>query len=132
MTSKFDNLNNPDSFDSPNQSLSESDPLTRSTAQDSLAEPKSSEHFDNSLQGVDFDSDVTATPSQFEASIAQVLADSGPDGIVEGLTPMHRQNFDESRVDEVLVEDNLDDADYPTIRDIADKDAVKHSHEDDL
>ena len=50
----------------------------------------------------------------------------------QGVTPMHRQNIDESRVDEVLVEDALDDEDYPSIRDIADTDAVAHSHNDDL
>lgn len=54
------------------------------------------------------------------------------DGVSEGLTPMHRQNIDESRVDEVLVEDALDDKDYPGIRDIADDDAVAHSHSNDL
>ncbi len=50
----------------------------------------------------------------------------------EGLTPMHRQNIDEARVDEVLVEDALDDKNYPNIADIADPDAVEHSHENDL
>ena len=54
------------------------------------------------------------------------------DGVTQGLTPMHRQNIDESRIDEVLVEDNLDDPDYPTIRDIADDDTVEHSFGDDL
>lgn len=54
------------------------------------------------------------------------------DGVSEGLTPMHPQNIDESRIDEVLVEDALDDKDYPGIRDIADNDAVAHSHNDDL
>ena len=49
----------------------------------------------------------------------------------EGLTPMHRQNIDESRIDEVLVEDSLDSTDYPDIRDIADEDAVSQSHEDE-
>lgn len=48
----------------------------------------------------------------------------------EGLTPMHRQNIDEARIDEVLVEDSLDSTDYPDIRDIADEDAVSQSHED--
>ena len=52
--------------------------------------------------------------------------------VSEGLTPIHRQNIDESRIDEVLVEDNLDDKDYPTIRDIADNEAVEHSFDDDL
>lgn len=50
----------------------------------------------------------------------------------QGLTPMHRQNIDEARADEVLVEDNLDDSDYPDIVDIADKDAAEHSNNDDL
>jgi hypothetical protein len=50
----------------------------------------------------------------------------------QGLTPMHRQNIDEARVDEVLVEDNLDDSDYPDIVDIADREAAEHSNNDDL
>lgn len=50
----------------------------------------------------------------------------------QGLTPMHRQNIDEARADEVLVEDNLDDSDYPNIVDIADRDAAEHSNNDDL
>ena len=49
----------------------------------------------------------------------------------QGITPMHRQNIDESRVDEVLVEDSLQDKDYPEIRDIADDDAVSQSYEDE-
>ncbi len=32
-------------------------------------------------------------------------------------------NFDINRITELLVEDNLDDSDYPSIVDIADKDA---------
>ncbi|WP_352336777.1 hypothetical protein [Psychrobacter sp. 16-MNA-CIBAN-0192] len=51
---------------------------------------------------------------------------------VDGLTPMHRQNIDESRIDEILVEDNLDDIDYPDIVDIADRDAARYSNDDDL
>lgn len=53
------------------------------------------------------------------------------ENLQEGLTPMHRQNIDESRIDEVLVDDALDDEDYPTIRDIADDDAVEQSFEDE-
>lgn len=56
---------------------------------------------------------------------------AGSDAI-DGLTPMRRQNIDESRIDEILVEDNLDDIDYPDIVDIADKDATRHSNDDDL
>ena len=51
---------------------------------------------------------------------------------VDGLTPMYRQNIDESRIDEILVEDNLDDIDYPDIVDIADRDAAKYSNNDDF
>lgn len=48
----------------------------------------------------------------------------------QGLTPMHRQNVDESRIDELLIDDNLDDSDYPDIVDIADRDAAKLSNDD--
>ena len=65
-----------------------------------------------------------------DSAVTEGQTDS--EGVSEGLTPMHRQNIDEARVDEVLVEDALDDKDYPSIRDIADNDAVQHSHEDDL
>lgn len=50
----------------------------------------------------------------------------------QGLTPMHRQNIDESTIDNVLVQDNLDDSDYPSIVDIADKEAAEHSNDDDF
>ena len=50
----------------------------------------------------------------------------------QGLTPMHRQNIDESRVDEVLVQDNLDDSNYPDSLDIADREAAERSNDDDF
>ncbi len=50
----------------------------------------------------------------------------------QGLTPMHRQNVDEANVENVLVQDNLDDDDYPDIVDIADKDAAENSNDDDF
>lgn len=50
----------------------------------------------------------------------------------QGLTPMHRQNIDESQVDDLLVEGNLDDNDYPDIVDIADRDAAERSNDDDF
>ena len=50
----------------------------------------------------------------------------------QGLTPIHRQNIDEARIDEVLVEDNLDDKAYPDIVDIADRDAAKVSNDDNF
>lgn len=49
----------------------------------------------------------------------------------QGVTPMHRQNIDEARVDEVLVDDNLDDSDYPDIVDIADREAAERSNDDE-
>lgn len=58
-------------------------------------------------------------------------AEVGTDA-TQGLTPMHRQNVDEANVDNVLVQDNLDDADYPDIVDIADKDAAENSSDDDF
>lgn len=50
----------------------------------------------------------------------------------QGLTPMHRQNIDEANAENLLVQDNLDDSDYPDIVDIADRDAAEHSNNDDL
>ena len=44
---------------------------------------------------------------------------------VQGLTPMHRQNIDESTIDNLLVQDNLDDSHYPNIVDIADEEAAE-------
>lgn len=103
--------------------MTNTDPQDNTPPKSMRAEPVDSESLDT---------DSVTDPSQFEASIDQVMAELGNDGPTEGLTPIHRQNFDESRVDEVLVEDNLDDTGYPTIRDIADDDAVQHSHDDDL
>ncbi len=50
----------------------------------------------------------------------------------QGLTPMHRQNVDEAQIDELLIEGNLDDDDYPDIIDIADKDAAEHTNNNDF
>ncbi|MGP9545223.1 hypothetical protein ACT3QR_09490 [Psychrobacter sp. AOP7-B1-25] len=52
--------------------------------------------------------------------------------VTQGLTPSHRQNLDESRVDEILVQDNLDDSDYPNAMDIADREAAERSNDDDF
>ena len=51
---------------------------------------------------------------------------------VQGLTPMHRQNIDESTIDNLLVQDNLDDNHYPNIVDIADEEATERSNENDF
>ncbi len=50
----------------------------------------------------------------------------------QGLTPMHRQNLDEAQVDDLLVEGNLDDSDYPDIVDIADRDAAERTNDNDF
>jgi len=52
--------------------------------------------------------------------------------VTQGITPVHRQNIDESRVDEILVQDNLDDSDYPDAMDIADREAAERSNDDDF
>ena len=46
-----------------------------------------------------------------------------------GLTPMHRQNIDESRIDELLVDDGVNEDHFPTIRDIADPNAINESYD---
>ena len=51
---------------------------------------------------------------------------------IQGLTPAHRQNIDESRVDEILVQDNLDDRNYPDSMDIVDREAAERSNDDDF
>ena len=68
----------------------------------------------------DFDEDTGFRSSQVGGDATQ------------GLTPVHHQNIDESRIDELLVEENLDDSHYPSIADIADKDAAKLSHDNDF
>lgn len=71
------------------------------------------------------DDDVIDNSAGFNNS--QVGSDA-----TQGLTPIHRQNIDESRVDELLVQDNLDDADYPSVIDIADAEAAERSNDDDF
>lgn len=45
-----------------------------------------------------------------------------------GVTPIHRQNIDEQRIDELLVEDGISEDHYPDILDIADPDAIDESY----
>ena len=81
--------------------------------------------LDNSMLHTINNDDVIDNTAGFDNSQAGTEA-------TEGLTPMHRQNIDESTIDNVLVQDNLDDSDYPDIVDIADKEAAEHSNDDDL
>lgn len=79
---------------------------------------------DSMLHTIDND-DVIDNTAGFNNS--EVATDA-----TQGLTPMHRQNIDEATIDNVLVQDNLDDSDYPDIVDIADKEAAEHSNDDDF
>ena len=45
-----------------------------------------------------------------------------------GMTSIHRQNMDEQRIDEILVEDSFNEQHYPTMSDIADPQAVDESY----
>lgn len=79
--------------------------------------------LDNSMLHTIDNDDVIDNTAGFDNSQAGT-------GATEGLTPIHRQNIDESTIDNVLVQDNLDDSDYPDIVDIADKEAAEHSNDD--
>ncbi|MBB3106883.1 hypothetical protein FHS24_001384 [Psychrobacter luti] len=85
---------------------------------------------DNQL--VDLDNPMLHTVENNDVIDNSVGFDNSQAGsdATQGLTPMHRQNIDESQVDELLVEGNLDDNDYPDIVDIADRDAAKTSNDD--
>lgn len=82
-------------------------------------------NLDNPMLHTIDDDDVIDNSAGFDNSQA------GSDA-TQGLTPMHRQNIDEASIDNVLVQDNLDDSDYPDIIDIADSEAAEHSNKDDL
>ena len=89
---------------------------------------------ENNQQAVDLDNPmlhIIDDDDSIDDSVGFSNSQAGSDA-VEGLTPMHRQNIDESRIDEMLVEENLDDIDYPDIVDIADKEAAEYSNNDDL
>lgn len=81
--------------------------------------------LDNPMLHIIDDNDAPRDDAGFRNS--QVGSDA-----TQGLTPMHRQNVDESRIDELLIDDNLDDSDYPDIVDIADRDAAKLSNDDNF
>ena len=79
--------------------------------------------LDNPMLHTIDDDDVIDNSAGFDNS------EVGTDA-TQGLTPMHRQNIDESRIDEVLIQDNLDDSDYPDSMDIADREAAERSNDD--
>ncbi len=96
-----------------------------------IASHKSTDMDDND-QLVDLDNDMLHTIDNDEVidnTVGFNNSEAGS-GATQGLTPMHRQNIDESTIDNVLVQDNLDDSNYPDIVDIADREAAEHSNDD--
>ncbi len=68
-------------------------------------------------------------PQSFDTQLDdEALSASHIEAGESGLTSVHRQNIDEQRIDELLVEDSFDDEHYPTIEDIADPDAADESY----
>lgn len=96
-----------------------------------IASHKSTD-MDRDDQLVDLDNDMLHTINDDEVIDNSAGFDNSQAGssATQGLTPMHRQNIDESTIDNVLVQDNLDDSDYPDIVDIADREAAEHSNND--
>jgi len=90
--------------------------------------------INNNSQEVDLDNPMLHTIDNDDVIDNSAGFDNSEVGTdaTQGLTPMHRQNIDESRVDEVLVQDNLDDSDYPDAMDIADREAAERSNDDDF
>lgn len=89
---------------------------------------------ENNQQAIDLDNPmlhIIDDNDSIDDSVGFSNSQAGSDA-VDGLTPMYRQNIDESRIDEILIEDNLDDSDYPNIVDITDRDAAKYSNNDDF
>ena len=83
---------------------------------------------------VDLDNDMLRTIDNDDVIDNSAGFDNSEVGAnaTQGLTPMHRQNVDEATVENVLVQDNLDDDTYPSIVDIADKEAAERSNDDDF
>ena len=113
--------------------------MTHIESDDSLDDPDNLDNLDNSNnddqenQQVDLDNPMlhVIDEDNFEDDAGFKNSQVGSDA-TQGLTPIHYQNIDESRIDELLVEDNLDDNNYPDIVDIADRDAAKLSHDNDF
>ena len=102
---------------------------------DSLDDPDnldSTNDNDQENQQVDLDNPMlhVIDEDEFEEDTGFRSSQVGGDA-TQGLTPVHHQNIDESRIDELLVEDHLDDRNYPDIVNIADRDAAKSSNDND-
>ena len=99
---------------------------------DSLNDTDDSNGDDQDNQQVDLDNPMLHIIDEDEFEEDTGFRSSQVGGYAtQGLTPVHHQNIDESRIDELLVEENLDDSHYPNIADIADRDAAKLSHDND-
>ncbi len=97
-----------------------------------IASHKSTD-MDRDDQLIDLDNDMlhTIDNDTISEDIGFSNSQVGSDA-TQGLTAVHRQNIDESRIDELLVEENLNKAKYPDIVTIADEDAAQVSNGDDL
>ena len=106
---------------------------TKSPLPEEMDHIEGDSNINDNSQEIDLDNPMLHTIDNNDVIDNSVGFDNSQVGsdATQGLTPMHRQNIDESRVDEVLVEDNLDDSDYPSIVDIADRDAAEYSNRDD-
>lgn len=68
-------------------------------------------------------------PDNFDVQLDdEFLSASHIEAGESGLTAIHRQNIDEQRIDEMLVEEGINEDHYPNIRDIADPDAADDSY----
>ena len=108
--------------------------MTHIEGDDSLDDP---DNFDNNNgddqenQQVDLDNPMLhVIDDEFEEDTGFRGSQVGGDA-TQGLTPVHHQNIDASRIDELLVEDHLDDRNYPDIVNIADRDAAKSRNDND-
>jgi hypothetical protein len=68
-------------------------------------------------------------PAYFDVRLDDdALSSSHIEALESGVTPVHRQNIDEQRIDELLVEEGIHEDHYPTTLDIADPDAANDSY----
>lgn len=72
---------------------------------------------------------TTIEPDNFNVELDdEFLSSSHIEAGESGLTSIHRQNIDEQRIDELLVEEGIHEDHYPSISDIADPDAADESY----
>ncbi|MEN6670011.1 hypothetical protein AAJP47_06510 [Psychrobacter sp. B38] len=110
----------------------EMDRIDSNTRRSDNSDNNNSDNQDNQL--VDLDNPMLHTIDNDDVIDNSAGFDNSEVGTdaTQGATPMHRQNVDEARIDEVLVQDNLDDPDYPDVVDIADTEAAERSNDDNF